>query len=319
MSDRASGAPSSPPTGFGAPLPPPRAPSPRRRPSGRPAFVLVVVVTFGWRFGRDLLDRYVVGQFGWIGFIVLLACGAAVVAGWNLWRRHTIARRGTEFTPESVMRQLADAGMTEPSFEEDGTLRGASLLVVNQRAKVIEVNTAYDVFGRDGALLGSVTQIRQSRGKTIARLITPLDQYFTHHFAITDNDGRLLLRLTRPRKVFRSTVHVFDAEEVYLGALAQENVFGKIRFGIHDAMGTTIATLRAEQWRAWDFRVVDTWQGDLAWIVKTWEGWAHTAFTRADRYAVRIERPLAEPLRSLTLAAALVVDLALKQDARGVG
>jgi hypothetical protein len=54
-------------------------------------------------------------------------------------------------------------------------------------------------------------------------------------------------------------------------------------------------------------------------MVKSWEGWARTAFTRADRYVVQVHQPLAYPLRELTVTAALVVDLALKQDARGFG
>ena len=37
----------------------------------------------------------------------------------------------------------------------------------------------------------------------------------------------------------------------------------------------------------------------------------------ADNYVVQIHRPLEDPLRSLVVAAALTVDTALKQDARG--
>ncbi len=56
----------------------------------------------------------------------------------------------------------------------------------------------------------------------------------------------------------------------------------------------------------------------MATVVKSWEGWGRTAFTRADRYAVRVHEPLHDPLRQLTLATALAADLALKQDARGI-
>jgi hypothetical protein len=54
-------------------------------------------------------------------------------------------------------------------------------------------------------------------------------------------------------------------------------------------------------------------------VVKSWEGWGRTAFTRADHYVVRVHEPLVEPMRRLTIAAALAADLALKQDARGLG
>ena len=40
-------------------------------------------------------------------------------------------------------------------------------------------------------------------------------------------------------------------------------------------------------------------------------------FTQADHYVVHIHAPLAEPLRSLVIAAAVSVDTALKQDSQG--
>ena len=43
-----------------------------------------------------------------------------------------------------------------------------------------------------------------------------------------------------------------------------------------------------------------------------------TLLTTADNYVVEITRALDDPLRSLVVAAALGVDTALKQDARGL-
>ena len=55
----------------------------------------------------------------------------------------------------------------------------------------------------------------------------------------------------------------------------------------------------------------------MARITKTWEGMATTLFTTADKFVVQIHRQLEEPLRSLVVASALCVDVALKQDDRG--
>jgi uncharacterized protein YxjI len=236
---------------------------------------------------------------------------------WRLdQRRRVRARGGAEFTGESVVEQLANSGLGPPAFEEDGSLLGASLLVVNQRTKVLEVNTEYDVFGADGRPLGAIRQIGQSRGKQVARLFTSFDQYFTHHFEVLDVTGRTVLRMTRPRKIFLTKLHVFDGADRFVGTIRQRNVFWKIRFELVDAAGEVVGFLRAENVRAWDFRVLDRYERPIAELVKSWEGWARTAFTRADRYAVRIGEVLPEPLRQLTVAAALGVDVALKQDAR---
>ena len=96
-------------------------------------------------------------------------------------------------------------------------------------------------------------------------------------------------------------------------------MFGRIRFALIGADGFNYGTLKAENLRAWDFRVVDYGGQEVASITKTWEGWMRAAVTRADHYIIRIHWQLPEPLRALTWAGALAVDVALKQDSRGLG
>jgi hypothetical protein len=280
--------------------------------------VLVAVAIVG-RVGRDIVERVAWSRYGTLGLLGAAGAAVALMVAWRVVMRMRIRRRGgAEFTPEVVTRQIADSGLGDPAFEEDGTLLGASILVVNQRAKILEANTEYEVFGSGGAPIGTIRQIGQSRAKLAARIFTGLDQFFTHHFEIRDLGGRPVLRLTRPRKVFLTKLHVFAGDDRYLGTVKQQNVFWKIRFGITNASGVMLAQLRAKNVRAWDFTIYDTLDRPLATVVKSWEGWGRTAFTRADHYVVRVHGRLPEPLRQLALAAALAADLALKQDARGV-
>ncbi|MBJ7509274.1 MAG: scramblase, partial [Ilumatobacteraceae bacterium] len=72
-------------------------------------------------------------------------------------------------------------------------------------------------------------------------------------------------------------------------------------------------------WRAWNFRIEDASGTEVARITKKFEGIAKTLFTTADNYVLNIHRPLEQPLISLVVAAALSIDTALKQDARGLG
>jgi hypothetical protein len=296
----------------------PAAPAKRR--SKRPKFGFVVIALIALRLGREVLERAAFARFGFIGFIGVAVAGVAIVVGWRMLHRRKVARQGgEELTDEQIRRQIVDSGLEPPAFAEDGSLLGASILVVNQRTKLIEVNTEYDVFGASGRRLGHIEQIGQSRAKRVMRVVTSLDQYFTHHFEIFDADDRMVLRLTRPRKVFLTKVHVFDAGNQFVGTIRQENVFGKIRFELVNERRETIGALKASNLKAWDFAITDRRGVEVAAVVKSWEGWARTAFTRADRFVVRVNEPLAEPLRSLTVAAAMSVDLALKQDARSFG
>jgi uncharacterized protein YxjI len=294
----------------------PAAPTGRR---GRPAFGFIIAAGLALRFGRQVAFEMAWSRYGLLGILAVVVLGFAVVVSWRIGQRRKAQAQGGEFTTASVAEQIEASGLGPPAFTEDGTLLGASLLVVNQRTKLVEVITEYEVFGTGGVPLAVVRQIGQSKAKQAARIFTSLDQYFTHHFDVVDPAGRMLLRMTRPRKIFRTKLHVYDGADRYLGTIRQVNVFWKIRFEMLAPGGFLVGHLRAENLRAWDFNVYDREERVVASVVKSWEGWARTAFTRADRYAARIHEPLSEPLRQLTLAATLAVDLALKQDPRPTG
>lgn len=192
------------------------------------------------------------------------------------------------------------------------------VLVVNQKAKLIELSNQYAVFDGQGRQIGSVQQIGQSKAKKVIRALTSFDQFMTHRLEVADMNGIVQLRLTRPAKVMKSTVIVADAIDREVGRIVQENMIGKIHFRLETG-GQAIGAIRAENWRAWNFRIEDAHGQEVARITKTWEGIAKTLFTTADNYVVQVKPNLPEPLRSLVVASALSVDTALKQDARGFG
>ena len=198
-----------------------------------------------------------------------------------------------------------------------GTIFTEPVLVVNQKAKLIEVNNEYAIYDQHGAQLGAIRQVGQSAAKKVARVLLDIDQFLTHSLQIVDMTGTVQLTVTRPRKVLKSRFLVGDGAGREVGQIVQKNVFGKIRFGF-DVGGHEIGSLNAQNWRAWDFAVLDASGSEIARIKKTWEGLARTMFTTADNYVVRVHRPLEEPLRSMVIASALSVDTALKQDQRGL-
>jgi uncharacterized protein YxjI len=139
----------------------------------------------------------------------------------------------------------------------------------------------------------------------------------THTYEIRDADERPLLILTRPRKFVKSSFLLTRPDGSEVGQVKQANVFGKIRFSL-EAGGQTVGSLNAQNWRAWNFNVQDAAGAEVARITKKWVGLAKAAFTTADNYVVEIHKQMDDPLLSLVVAAALCVDTALKQDARGL-
>lgn len=226
-------------------------------------------------------------------------------------------------SPQAVQQQVSGqgwggAGVAQPAFGGGGSLFTEPVLVVNQKAKLIELTNQYAVFTGDGRQIASVNEVGQNAAKKVLRALTSLDQFMTHRLEIADATGAVQLRLTRPAKVFKSTVVVEGAAGNEIGRIVQENMVGKIRFDLQ-AAGRTVGSLRAENWRAWNFSIADESGAEVARITKTWEGLAKTMFTTADNYVVQIHRQLPQPLSSLVVASALSVDTALKQDSRGFG
>jgi uncharacterized protein YxjI len=216
-----------------------------------------------------------------------------------------------------IVNDVQRTGAAAPAAQGGGTLFTEPILVVNQKAKLIEVNNEYAIFDQNGRQIGAVRQVGQSAAKKVLRVLGSYDQFMTHKLQVVDMYGNVVLALTRPAKVMKSRVIVQDGQGRELGAIVQQNMIGKIRFGL-EANGRQWGSINAENWVAWNFRIEDHAGTEIARITKTWAGFAKAAFTTADNYVVQIHRPLDDPLRSLVVAAALGVDTALKQDDRGL-
>jgi len=230
---------------------------------------------------------------------------------------------GNEGDPNKIAQQITGtgyrgAGITGTAFQGGGSIFTEPVLVVNQKAKLIELNNQYSVFNSQGQQLAAVNEVGQSTAKKAMRLLSNLDQFMTHKLMITDNNGAPVLQLTRPAKVFKSTVIVSDGAGTEIGRIVQDNMIGKIHFSLQ-AGGHTYGSINAENWRAWNFRIDDHTGTEVARITKTFEGVAKTLFTTADNYVVHFHQQLQQPLLSLVVASALSVDTALKQDSRGFG
>ncbi len=197
-------------------------------------------------------------------------------------------------------------------------LLAADRLVISQKAKLIELTNQYDIRDAEGGELGYVQEEGQSKLKKVLRFATNVDQFLTHRLAVYDADGTKVLQMTRPRKVFKSRLQVEDGSGRPIGEIVQENVFGKIRFNLVDTNGASLGEIQAENWRAWDFAIVDATGSEVGRIDKKFVGVLKAAFTAADNYIVDIAPSLGGDLRLLTIAAATAVDTALKQDPRGL-
>jgi uncharacterized protein YxjI len=224
-----------------------------------------------------------------------------------------------DVTVDKVQRDVQRKTGVEPGqVQGGGTVFSEPILVVNQKAKLIEVNNEYAISDQQGNQIGAVRQVGQSKAKKAMRVLTSADQFMTHKLQVVDLQGQVLLALTRPAKWMKSRVVVQDGHGRELGQIVQDNVIGKIHFSLMSG-GHQYGSVNAQNWRAWNFSIRDHADTEVAHISKTFAGLTRAVFTTADNYVVQIHRGLEDPLRSLVVASAVSVDTALKQDARGLG
>lgn len=188
------------------------------------------------------------------------------------------------------------------------------LVVVRQKAKIIEVTNQYKLQDAEGNDIGAVNQIGQSKAKKALRLLTKVDQYLTHKLEVTDADGTVVLGLVRPAKIMKSKVEVTDGAGTAIGTIVQKNIVGKKKFGLNDPAGTELGEIAGESWVSWDFKITDAAGKEVGSVDKQFSGFLREGFTTADTYVVKLDSGLTGPLRHLAFAAAVAIDTALKQD-----
>ncbi|GIL33982.1 scramblase [Phycicoccus sp. DTK01] len=169
-----------------------------------------------------------------------------------------------------VQQQLHRAGVPRSIPGPESPLLTASVLVVNQKAKLFERRAEYAVFDENGHRVGAVHEVDRS----LRRKATGGSSNGTYRFNVVDAEGRVVLALRRPKKVLKSTMTVTGANGV-TGQIVQRNVgvFKGVRFALVSA-GEDLGLIVPDDRREWDFAVNDNLGHEIARITKTWAGWA---------------------------------------------
>jgi uncharacterized protein YxjI len=191
------------------------------------------------------------------------------------------------------------------------------VLVISQKAKLIETTDEYRVFDDAGNQIGIISEVEQSTTKRAVRLFSGVDQFLTHKLGVFDSDGQQVLMLERPAKLVKSKIKVFDAEGTERGAILQDNVVGPKHFALVDRRGDRIGSIDGENWISWDFAIHGGTGKEVGRITKEWAGILKEGYTTADTYVLQIEADVSADLRLLMFASAAGLDLALKQDDTG--
>ena len=183
--------------------------------------------------------------------------------------------------------------------------------VVEQHRKFFELRNQYSIFDESGQKIGTLEQTKQSVLALLARFGTDLDAMLPTTLELQDTSGEPVLEMHKPW--FKLTVSVSNPDGTPIGSIRKQIRVGKARFALTDPFGGELGHVQAQNWRARDFTVVDQAGNEVASATKQWRGLTTEIFTDADTYVVNMQPYASEPMRRLALAAALAIDIVMKE------
>lgn len=175
---------------------------------------------------------------------------------------------------------------------------------------------AYELSDAEGTPLGVVRRTDVERQAAILRKVTNWFEWTSSlpdvRLEVTDGGGAPLFTVVVSGDDARFTAVVRDPAGNDLGQLAKARRIGKIHFDLK-AGGTTVGTVDAETWTGFDYRIdqggvpvgrMALLGGDAVFGIPT----------TSDDVLLRLDRPLAEPLRTLVVACAVSLDVSVSSD-----
>ena len=139
-----------------------------------------------------------------------------------------------------------------------GTIFSEAVLVVNQKAKLIEVNNEYAIFDQNGQQIGAVRQVGQSARKKVMRAVVEPRPVHDPQPSDRRRQRRRAARASRvrPRCSSRSSRSPTATGQV-IGAIVQENMVGKIHFGLLVDGQRVRVRSTPRTGAAWNFNIQD--------------------------------------------------------------
>ena len=185
---------------------------------------------------------------------------------------------------------------------------GSPVLKVEQPRRGPFAKSRYKILDGDGTVL-AIAAPTDSEGrvemKGVLRGKSNLDP---RAVLLTNPDGDPLLIVDK--QAGREYTEILNAEGESFGSFVTERV-GR-RYVVYDGEGTLIGAVGVDVPRN-NFEVSDTKGKKVAHVRKKWAGLATHLLTTADKYSVEINDPVAEPLRTMAVMTAVVMDMNLHE------
>jgi len=182
---------------------------------------------------------------------------------------------------------------------------------IDEKVGLLKFANAYKVYNHDGQQIGNIRQEVPLMHKLL-RIV--LDRrIFPFTLNIVDANEQVVATIHRGWTFWMSKIEIRDANGNLVGGIRQKFKLMKPLFHILGAGGEVLAEIKGD-WKAWNFRIVDTADRELGTISKKWAGAFKEVFTSADKYRVAIAPECPEDFNKIAIVAgAITIDMVLKE------
>lgn len=189
-----------------------------------------------------------------------------------------------------------------------------NIFFVKEHVGMFKAANNYDIL--DPQTQEIILQCREDRLGFITRLLrfTDFKRFTRFHIEVRTPTGEPVVTVRRGVALLRSRVQVLDDRGEDVGTFRQKLLSLGGAFTVLDPDGNELCMLKGK-WTSWDFRFMSDDGFEFAHVTKKWAGIGRELFTTADNYVVQISDSVEphNPIRQLILAAALCVDMVLKE------
>ncbi|GAA1896957.1 phospholipid scramblase-related protein [Actinomadura bangladeshensis] len=182
------------------------------------------------------------------------------------------------------------------------------VLKVEQPRRGPFAKSQYKVMDGDGTVLAIAGQTNDEGRSELRGLFPGKSNLDARAVLLTTPGGEPLLMVDKQSG--REFTEVFRPDGERVGSFVTERV-GR-RYIIYDDDGTFIGAVDVDVPRN-NFLVKDADGGQVAHVRKKWAGLATHLLTTADKYSIEISDPVREPLRTMAVMTAIVMDMNLHE------
>ncbi|MDR2072483.1 MAG: hypothetical protein LBP60_03515 [Spirochaetaceae bacterium] len=181
---------------------------------------------------------------------------------------------------------------------------------IDEKVQFLKFTNTYKVYDSSGSQIGVIQESMPTVLKLLSLVLGKASMPFT--LSIADTEDHVLATIKRGWTFFMSKISIYDGEGSEIARIKQKFKMFKPTFHILDLNDAALATISGD-WKAWNFTITEAGDKQVGTITKKWSGLLKEAFTTADKYIVSVDAGLAGVTRIATVAAAITIDMVLKE------